>query len=744
MINFKQMLKSFTAITAAAAMIAGMASVMPVPVQKVSAAGDAVINLRETDQFIRGFGGINHPEWTGADLSDAQRRTAFGNDANEMGMTVLRVFVNPDKNQWNKAVATAKYAQSMGATIFASPWEPPANLAESGGSNGKLHVPKKNYAAYAQHLNDFGTYMKNQGVELYSISVQNEPDYASEWTYWSTDETTDFLANYADKITSTRVMSPESFQYAPETASWVKDGGKKFYRKILNNPKAFENCDLFGTHFYGTTRDWMDFPDLEKCGKEIWMTEVYVPNSTANSNNNWPEALQVSENIHNGLVVGNMSAYVWWYIRRSYSPMSENGTISKRGYCMAQYSKWVRPGYVRTGVTESPANGLLISAYKGDSNKVVVVAVNKGSDVSQRFTVDGQTIKNVDRYRTSANENIAETKNLELDGTSSFWAQLPGNSVSTFVITINGDHGIAAGNTSSGVGTLEPDDKGYYYHDTFENGNDDWTARGSVTTELSGRAPYEGTNALVITERTSAWNGIQKSLPSSTFKAGEKYCFSACVNYLDSSEATEDFKLTLQYKDSSNETKYANIATSTCTKGNYVHLYNPQYQIPDGASDLQFVIETDAETMNFYVDEVIVAVAGTAINGPAEQPVVTTTITTTAATTTTTTTTTVTASAETTTTTTQPTTTTATPQPAATTTISQPAVTTTSVFKPTGTVKGDADGNGAVTSTDIVKLMQHIVGKITLSGDNYSNADMDSDGRISIVDVIKLKNILTA
>jgi len=34
--------------------------------------------------------------------------------------------------------------------------------------------------------------MKNNNVNLYAISVQNEPDYASEWTYWSTDETTDF------------------------------------------------------------------------------------------------------------------------------------------------------------------------------------------------------------------------------------------------------------------------------------------------------------------------------------------------------------------------------------------------------------------------------------------------------------------------------------------------------------------------------------------------------------------------
>lgn len=144
-----------------------------------------------------------------------------------MGLTVLRVFVNPDSSQWNKALPTAQFATQMGVTVFASPWEPPAN------HNGprkqrQTHLPKSNYAAYAKHLNDFGTYMKANDVDLYAVSVQNEPDYASEWTYWSTDETTDFIANYGDQITSTRLMSPESFQYAPENASWVRTAARNF------------------------------------------------------------------------------------------------------------------------------------------------------------------------------------------------------------------------------------------------------------------------------------------------------------------------------------------------------------------------------------------------------------------------------------------------------------------------------------------------------------------------------------
>ncbi len=592
---------AIAAVTAVTTLVCGTLHIMPgnMPAE-VSAASTCVIDTSKSYQSIVGFGGMNHPEWTGKDLTDAQRKTAFGNGDGEMGLSLLRIFVNPNSNQWNLAVPTAKYASNSGATVFATPWEPPAYLAESGGSNGKLHLPRSNYGAYAAHLNNFGTYMKNNGVNLYSISVQNEPDFAEEWTYWSTDETTDFLANYGDKITSTKVMSPESFQYAPENASWVRDGGKKFYTKILNNRKAMENCDVFGTHMYGTPRDWMDFPALENSGKQIWMTEVYVPNSDADSANRWPEAIQVSENIHNALVVGNMSAYTWWYIRRSYGLMTEDGRISKRGYCMAQYSKFVRPGAVRIAATEQPADNVYVSAYKKD-NKVTIVAVNKGNTgYTQNFTVNGG-ISKIDRYRTSANENIAKTAGLAFTG-NSFFAQLPAQSVSTFVVDLPGSGSSSSGGSVSSGTTIG--------HSTFENDTDDWKGRGSATVALSGRIPYQGTNALLVQNRTGAWNGTEHTLDTATFVPGKSYSFETYVTYVDG-DATQQYNMTLQYKDASGNTRYSLVASTKVTKGSYSKLSNANYTIPSGASNLVLFIETASGTNNFYMDEMKIGTAGT-------------------------------------------------------------------------------------------------------------------------------------
>lgn len=686
--KIKLILERLTAAATASAMIATGFVIAPANdrgIIEANAADAVIIDTTTEYQLIRGFGGINHPEWTGSDLSESQRKTAFNNGANDLGLTVLRVFVNPDKNQWNKAVPTAKYAQSQGATIFASPWEPPSNLAESGGSNGKLHIPESNYGAYAQHLNDFGTYMKNNGVDLYSISVQNEPDYASEWTYWSTDETVKFIANYGDKITSTRLMSPESFQYAPLNASWVKDGGKKFYKKIMENSKAFANCDVFGTHMYGTTRDWMDYPELENCGKEIWMTEVYVPNSEADSANRWPEALQVSENIHNALVVGNMSAYTWWYIRRSYGLMGENGAITKRGYNMAQYSKWVRPGDRRIGATEKPADNVLVSAYKNDNNQVTVVAINKGSTgYAQAFNIgSGEKIVDVDRYRTSENENIALTENLENDG-SGFFAQLPANSVSTFVISLEGS------GTTPGS---QPDENGYYYHDEFEGSVGTWESRGASEVKLSGRIAQQGAESLLVTERTASWNGAAKSLDAKVFKPGEEYSFSTCATYFDGGES-QKFFMKLQYTGSDGETHYSTIAEGETIPGTWVQLANSNYKIPADATDMTIYVETESGSDNFYIDEAIGAVGGTKISGP-PAPVI------------------------------PDPTTTGTPQPTT----------------PEDFIAGDVDLDGRVNVYDLAAMRTGIVNGFRSDTARYA-ADVNADGEVGAADLVSLQKFL--
>jgi len=163
----------------------------------------------------------------------------------------------------------------------------------------------------------------------------------------------------------------------------------------------------------------------------------------------------------------------------------------------------------------------------------------------------------------------------------------------------------------------EPDQNGYYFHDTFEGSLGQWTGRGAAQVQTSGRTAYKGSESLLISNRTAAWNGAQRALSAITYKPGNKYCFSTVAMFIEGATSTT-FYMKLQYVDSSGNAHYDTIAEKTVGPNQWVHLYNPQFTIPSGASDIYVYVETADDTINFYIDEAIVAVAGTVITGPAD------------------------------------------------------------------------------------------------------------------------------
>ncbi|MEU9791437.1 glycoside hydrolase family 30 beta sandwich domain-containing protein [Streptomyces sparsogenes] len=401
-----------------------VAATPPAEASAVAAAARVTVDPSVERQAIRGFGGMNHTVWI-SDLTPAQRETAFGNGDGQLGFSVLRIPVHENRADWSREVATARRATEHGATVIASPWNPPASMVETfvhGGQSKAKRLRYDMYGAYARHLDDFSRYMRDNGVNLYAVSVQNEPDYAHDWTWWTPSEMVRFLRDHAGSI-GAKVIAPESFQYV-----------KSFSDPILNDPGALANLDILGAHLYGTPYQSFPYPLFQQKGKgkELWMTEVYYPNSS-DSADLWPQALDVGEHIHRALVEGGFQTYVWWYIRRGYGPMREDGQISKRGAMMAHFSKFVRPGYVRIDATSNPQSNLYVSAYKGGDSKVVIVAVNKNTtSVSQPFTIVNNTSSNVSSWLTDASRNLAPRGVISAQN-GSFTGELPARSVTTFV-----------------------------------------------------------------------------------------------------------------------------------------------------------------------------------------------------------------------------------------------------------------------------------------------------------------------
>ncbi len=149
---------------------------------------------------------------------------------------------------------------------------------------------------------------------------------------------------------------------------------------------------------------------------------------------------------------------------------------------------------------------------------------------------------------------------------------------------------------------LTPDANGFYYHDTFENGTDDWEGRGGASVSTGGTA-FAGSKALTVTDRGSSWHGTQKALDADAFKAGEEYSFSVAVS------GSGNMMLSLQYTDTSGKTIYDHIS-DVQSSGDYVKLSNQAYKLPEGSGYILYV-ETESGTGDFSIDEVIVAKAGT-------------------------------------------------------------------------------------------------------------------------------------
>lgn len=145
----------------------------------------------------------------------------------------------------------------------------------------------------------------------------------------------------------------------------------------------------------------------------------------------WAGALDTGKEIHDCLAVANFNAYIWWYLRRYYGPLGEDGVITRRGHVMTQFTRFIRPGYVRVGATANPATQVHVSAYKRE--KIVVVAINQGAaSVDQVFTVQNGTVDAVTPWITSSTQNVEQRPVIAVTG-GTFTASLPAGSVTTFV-----------------------------------------------------------------------------------------------------------------------------------------------------------------------------------------------------------------------------------------------------------------------------------------------------------------------
>jgi glucuronoarabinoxylan endo-1,4-beta-xylanase len=379
------------------------------------------INFGTTYQTIRGFG--TSTAWQPV-LNSTQANNLFGTGPGQVGFTILRSRIDPSStsggSNWATERSNAQQAQSINSQVivFATPWTPPAAWKSNGSTiGGALNTSE--YGAFANYLNAFVAYEKAGGVNLYAISVQNEPDFLPgtyESCSYSGAQMDAFIAQEGGTIT-TKLMMPESDSFNLDESD-----------PTLNDANAVGHVSIVAGHTYGKAPFY--YTNAKNKGKDVWMTETTYNNANGASQPSISDAIAAAVLYHQSMAVAQYNAYVYWW-----TPLLLNGNSPNLdAYALGQYSKFVRPGYVMTGANNNPTSGVYVTSYKGNNNYVIVAVNSNSGSSSIDFNISGATLTSVTPYQTSASNQLAELSAVSVSN-DSFTYSLPGQSITTFVGT---------------------------------------------------------------------------------------------------------------------------------------------------------------------------------------------------------------------------------------------------------------------------------------------------------------------
>ncbi len=362
-------------------------------VQAQQSSATVMINDHNRFQTVTGYGGfVCAPTFDYNYMTTAEIRKLWGKNS-EMGYNIMRLYIPIGENNWAQSLATAQLAQSLGLIIFASPWSMPAEwktnnsisgVVINGNNENEGFLKEEHYEDYANYLNGYVTYLKENGVELAGISLQNEPDYKVEYAgcTWTPQQIINFVNGYGDLIDCPII--------APETVGFSNN----YINPILDS-EAFGKIDIYAGHQYGNIQS--DLQKVYETGKEIWMTEFLInwnAGSQTSRDYSWElDAFDFASHLNNAMLA-NVNAWVHYASKRYYAMMGDgvNGTtageITKRGYILSHYAKYT------TGTTRIDAqwkdetSQLEGSSYISITGDSVILQVINPADEAYNLTVD--------------------------------------------------------------------------------------------------------------------------------------------------------------------------------------------------------------------------------------------------------------------------------------------------------------------------------------------------------------------
>ncbi len=425
--------------------------------------GISTVDWNTVYQRIDGFGASSawDGSWTTAEadlLFSTNNNISYQSGTyNGAGLSLLRNHIAYAGTTSASAVPSSaetnimQMAQARGARVWSTPWTSPAGfkstndiydgLPITNAVNGGTFLGSGNNITnlnYASQLANYVAAMKNiYGVNLYAVSVQNEPD-ASVNTYeacqWNGAMIHDFATNLssalaAKGLSSTKIIIPESEDWSGDTA---------LYTPTLADPNTAAVVGIIANHDYAPNNavgDQTVPAALATSGKALWETEVAL---LSGSDSSIANGVYFAQRIYLYLTQAQVNAYHYWWLVAEGSDneglLDTSAEPTKRLFTFGQYSRFVRPNFYRVAASSSQPSAL-ISAFKATNSTafaIVVVNTNAATEVIQTFNLTNFAAASVTPWITSATLSLAPQTPVNLTN-SAFTYDVPALSVVTFV-----------------------------------------------------------------------------------------------------------------------------------------------------------------------------------------------------------------------------------------------------------------------------------------------------------------------
>lgn len=358
------------------------------------------VSPAQTHQTIEGFGSCI------IDFTDAPAFYAdsslYDRIVDDLGLTMLRMSIpqeleaindddDPNHFEWKnfnmhfmeRRMRFAQALKKRGVTRFiAATWSPPEFTKTHRATVQGGHLRADMYDEYAENMAAFIIAAKqNWDIDIGSISIQNELLFIEPYKscIYNPQQVREavraLMRKFSREGITTQIHLPEDMMFASRMLNNIGP--------TMQDPETRNFRGHFATHrqeefagvakWYGATRQY---------NRQTWMTE------TSGHDQTWAGAMKMANDMHDYLVGGNMSAWLYWQIAEPHSvyALMDSTRKSPKYFAAKQFYRYVRPGAVRVE-SRSSSPDVLASAFRHDTDGTLTMVLINRSDSAQTVNV---------------------------------------------------------------------------------------------------------------------------------------------------------------------------------------------------------------------------------------------------------------------------------------------------------------------------------------------------------------------